>query len=150
MDQAQDYGTCPRVYFYSDICGGCIFVCVWRAESDRQQFDQRIVLFGYSEVLLSPPFHSPSLPLPSPPLPFPPLPPLPTKLIHISSFFLSLAFFFFFFVCSLTWTNLTTTGTKPGARDMASGNLIGSSMFMFGGYCGTAIDNLFKLRITLH
>lgn len=48
---------------------------------------------------------------------------------------------------SLTWTNLTTTGTKPGARDMASGNTIGSSMVMFGGYCGTAIDNLFKLHM---
>jgi N-acetylneuraminic acid mutarotase len=48
---------------------------------------------------------------------------------------------------SLTWTNLTTTGTKPGARDMASGNIIGSSMYMFGGYCGTAIDNLFKLHM---
>jgi len=48
---------------------------------------------------------------------------------------------------SLTWTNLTTTGTKPGARDMASGNIVGSSMVMFGGYCGTAIDNLFKLHM---
>jgi len=48
---------------------------------------------------------------------------------------------------SLTWTNLTTTGTKPGARDMASGNIVGSSMYMFGGYCGTAIDNLFKLHM---
>lgn len=48
---------------------------------------------------------------------------------------------------SLTWTNLTTTGTKPGARDMASGNILGSSMVMFGGYCGTAIDNLFKLHM---
>eukprot|EP00026_Physarum_polycephalum_P007327 Phypoly_transcript_07386.p1 GENE.Phypoly_transcript_07386~~Phypoly_transcript_07386.p1 ORF type:complete len:415 (+),score=66.17 Phypoly_transcript_07386:141-1385(+) len=48
---------------------------------------------------------------------------------------------------SLTWTNLTTTGTKPGARDMASGNVVGPNMYMFGGYCGTAIDNLFKLHM---
>lgn len=48
---------------------------------------------------------------------------------------------------SLTWTNLVTTGTKPGARDMASGNVVGNNMFMFGGYCGTAIDNLFKLHM---
>jgi N-acetylneuraminic acid mutarotase len=48
---------------------------------------------------------------------------------------------------SLSWTQLTTTGTKPGARDMASGNVVGSNMWMFGGYCGTAIDNLFKLQM---
>lgn len=48
---------------------------------------------------------------------------------------------------SLTWTNLTTTGTKPGARDMASGNVIGSKMVMFGGYCGQAIDNIYTLHM---
>lgn len=48
---------------------------------------------------------------------------------------------------SLQWTQLTTTGSKPGARDMASGNVVGNSMWMFGGYCGTAIDNLYKLQM---
>lgn len=48
---------------------------------------------------------------------------------------------------SLTWSLLVPTGDKPGARDMASGNIVGSSMYMFGGYCGTAIDNLFRLQM---
>lgn len=48
---------------------------------------------------------------------------------------------------SMTWTNVTPQGNKPGARDMASGNVVGSNMFMFGGYCGNAIDNLFKLQM---
>lgn len=48
---------------------------------------------------------------------------------------------------SLAWTNLATVGTKPGARDMASGNMVGPNMWMFGGYCGTAIDTLYKLQM---
>lgn len=48
---------------------------------------------------------------------------------------------------SMTWSLVTPQGTKPGARDMASGNVVGSNMFMFGGYCGNAIDNLFKLQM---
>jgi N-acetylneuraminic acid mutarotase len=48
---------------------------------------------------------------------------------------------------SLTWSNLSTTGVKPKERDMASGNVVDNSMYMFGGYCGTAIDNLFRLQM---
>lgn len=48
---------------------------------------------------------------------------------------------------SMTWTNVTTTGSKPGARDMASGNIVGDSMYMFGGYCGNAIDSLYRLNM---
>jgi len=48
---------------------------------------------------------------------------------------------------SMTWTHLTATGDKPGARDMASGNIVDTSMFMFGGYCGTAIETLYKLQM---
>jgi len=48
---------------------------------------------------------------------------------------------------SMTWTLLTATGDKPGARDMASGNIVDTSMFMFGGYCGTAIETLYKLQM---
>jgi len=48
---------------------------------------------------------------------------------------------------SMTWTNVGVTGTKPGARDMASGSVVGDSMYMFGGYCGNAIDSLFRLQM---
>jgi len=48
---------------------------------------------------------------------------------------------------SMTWSNIVSTGEKPGPRDMASGSLVDSNMFMFGGYCGTAIDSLFKLQM---
>jgi len=48
---------------------------------------------------------------------------------------------------SMTWTHLGATGEKPGARDMASGNVVDSCMYMFGGYCGTAIDTLYKLQM---
>lgn len=48
---------------------------------------------------------------------------------------------------SMTWTNLVATGEKPGARDMASGNVVDSNMYMFGGYCGTAIENFYKLQM---
>jgi N-acetylneuraminic acid mutarotase len=47
---------------------------------------------------------------------------------------------------SMTWTTLVA-GEKPGQRDMASGNIIDSNMYMFGGYCGTAIDSLYKLQM---
>jgi len=47
---------------------------------------------------------------------------------------------------SMAWSNLSATD-KPGARDMASGNLIGNNMYMFGGYCGTAIDTFYKLQM---
>lgn len=48
---------------------------------------------------------------------------------------------------SMTWTNVNTAGSKPGARDMASGNVVGSAMYMFGGYCGNAINSLYKLEM---
>lgn len=47
---------------------------------------------------------------------------------------------------SMQWHKLSADD-KPGARDMASGNVVGSSMFMFGGYCGSAIDTLYKLQM---
>jgi len=48
---------------------------------------------------------------------------------------------------SMTWNKVVTTGERPSPRDMASGNVVGSSMYMFGGYCGTAIDNLLQLQL---
>jgi len=48
---------------------------------------------------------------------------------------------------SMTWSKVIPAGERPSPRDMASGNVVGSSMYMFGGYCGTAIDNLFKLQM---
>jgi len=48
---------------------------------------------------------------------------------------------------SMTWTQIKPAGEKPGQRDMASGNVISSNMYMFGGYCGTAIDSLYKLEM---
>lgn len=47
----------------------------------------------------------------------------------------------------MAWSTLVAAGDKPGARDMASGNVVDNEMYMFGGYCGAAIDTFFKLRI---
>jgi len=48
---------------------------------------------------------------------------------------------------SMAWSTLVAAGDKPGARDMASGNIVNNEMYMFGGYCGAAIDTFFKLQM---
>jgi len=49
---------------------------------------------------------------------------------------------------SWTWKKLALSDPIPASRDMGSGSIVGNSMHMFGGYCGTAIDNFFTLQIT--
>eukprot|EP01111_Echinosteliopsis_oligospora_P003180 TRINITY_DN1510_c0_g1_i1.p2 TRINITY_DN1510_c0_g1~~TRINITY_DN1510_c0_g1_i1.p2 ORF type:complete len:411 (-),score=75.90 TRINITY_DN1510_c0_g1_i1:1441-2673(-) len=48
---------------------------------------------------------------------------------------------------SMVWTKVAAEGQHPGARDMASGNMLNDNMYMFGGYSGAAIDTFFKLEI---
>jgi len=48
---------------------------------------------------------------------------------------------------ALTWTKVQAENAYPSARDMASGNVIGNNMYMFGGYCGAAIDSWWHLKM---
>jgi len=47
-----------------------------------------------------------------------------------------------------TWTKLTPQNSCPTSRDMGSGSVVGNSMYMFGGYCGAAIDSFFMLKMS--
>eukprot|EP01113_Clastostelium_recurvatum_P037016 TRINITY_DN536_c0_g1_i1.p1 TRINITY_DN536_c0_g1~~TRINITY_DN536_c0_g1_i1.p1 ORF type:complete len:481 (+),score=155.35 TRINITY_DN536_c0_g1_i1:105-1547(+) len=47
-----------------------------------------------------------------------------------------------------TWTKMEAHGVFPTARDMGSGSMVGDSMYMFGGYCGAAIDTFFRLQMS--
>jgi len=48
---------------------------------------------------------------------------------------------------SMEWTKLHAQNTYPSPRDMASGNVVNNMMHMFGGYCGSAIDNFYMLQM---
>jgi len=48
---------------------------------------------------------------------------------------------------SLEWKKLQAANTYPSSRDMASGNVVDCNMFMFGGYCGAAIDSWWNLQL---
>jgi len=50
---------------------------------------------------------------------------------------------------SLEWKKMDTGADRkcPSQRDMASGNIIGNKMVMFGGYCGAAVDSWWQLDI---
>jgi len=47
----------------------------------------------------------------------------------------------------MSWTKLQAHNQYPSARDMASGNVVGNTMHMFGGYCGSAIDSFYTLQM---
>lgn len=51
---------------------------------------------------------------------------------------------------SMEWLKLNASNTAPGARDMASGNVVGNNMYMFGGYCGAAIDTFYTLQMNIN
>jgi len=48
---------------------------------------------------------------------------------------------------SMEWTKLVAQNPYPSPRDMASGNVVDNVMYMFGGYCGSAIDNFYMLQM---
>jgi len=48
---------------------------------------------------------------------------------------------------SMEWSKLQAQNPYPSPRDMASGNVVDNNMHMFGGYCGSAIDNFFTLQM---
>jgi len=48
---------------------------------------------------------------------------------------------------SMEWTKLHAQNPYPSPRDMASGNVVNNIMHMFGGYCGSAIDNFYMLQM---
>jgi len=48
---------------------------------------------------------------------------------------------------SLEWTLMDTGINVPSQRDMASGNVVGNNMIMFGGYHGMAVDSWWSLEI---
>jgi len=48
---------------------------------------------------------------------------------------------------SMEWSKLQAQHPYPSPRDMASGNVVSNNMHMFGGYCGSAIDNFFALQM---
>jgi len=47
----------------------------------------------------------------------------------------------------MEWSKLQAQNIYPSPRDMASGNVVDNNMHMFGGYCGSAIDNFFTLQM---
>jgi len=48
---------------------------------------------------------------------------------------------------SMEWSKLEPQNPYPSPRDMASGNVVDNNMHMFGGYCGSAIDNFYTLQM---
>jgi N-acetylneuraminic acid mutarotase len=48
---------------------------------------------------------------------------------------------------SMEWEKLQAQNAYPSPRDMASGNVVDNHMHMFGGYCGSAIDNFYSLQM---
>jgi len=48
---------------------------------------------------------------------------------------------------SMEWGKIVAQNQYPSPRDMASGNVVDNVMHMFGGYCGSAIDNFYMLQM---
>lgn len=48
---------------------------------------------------------------------------------------------------AMHWTKIIAQFQYPSPRDMASGNVVDNVMYMFGGYCGSAIDNFYMLHM---
>eukprot|EP01112_Ceratiomyxa_fruticulosa_P019604 TRINITY_DN645_c0_g2_i1.p1 TRINITY_DN645_c0_g2~~TRINITY_DN645_c0_g2_i1.p1 ORF type:complete len:435 (-),score=42.07 TRINITY_DN645_c0_g2_i1:46-1305(-) len=48
---------------------------------------------------------------------------------------------------SWTWAKVIANNNYPTQRDMGTGSVVGNSMYMFGGYCGVAVDNFYMLKI---
>jgi len=48
---------------------------------------------------------------------------------------------------SMEWNKIQAQNGSPSPRDMASGNVVENNMYMFGGYCGQAIDSLYVLQM---